>query len=126
VKETDDLLRKANRFLRTAELALDDGDYDSCVSRCYYAMFFMAEAILFSKGMRASSHKGVIKLFGEHFVKTGIVEAEFGKMLKRAYDSRQKGDYAIGFAVSEKEARESLERAKSFVSKVMSYIKKEE
>lgn len=124
MKEIDDLLQKANRFLRTAELALNDGDYDSCVSRCYYAMFFMAEAMLFSKGMRASSHKGVIKLFGEHFVKTGIVEAEFGKMLRRAYDLRHKGDYAMGFAVSEKEARERLEGAKSFVSRVESYIKR--
>ncbi|MDY6966818.1 MAG: HEPN domain-containing protein [Halobacteriota archaeon] len=46
MKEIEDLIKKAERFLRTAELILDDGDYDSCVSRCYYAMFFMAEAIL--------------------------------------------------------------------------------
>jgi len=40
MKEVEDLIQKAKRYLRTAELALKDGDYDSCVSRCYYAMFF--------------------------------------------------------------------------------------
>jgi len=55
MKEIEDLIKKAKRFLRTAELALNDGDYDSCVSRCYYAMFFMAEAVLLTKGLKASS-----------------------------------------------------------------------
>lgn len=66
MKEIEDLIKKAQRFLRTAEITLDDCDNDSCVSRCYYAMFFMAEAMLLSKGISASSHKGVISLFGEH------------------------------------------------------------
>ncbi|MEX2706693.1 MAG: HEPN domain-containing protein [Candidatus Freyrarchaeum guaymaensis] len=58
---------------------MNSGDYDSCVSRCYYAMFFLAEAVLLTKGLRASSHKGVISLFGKHFVKTGIFEKGIGQ-----------------------------------------------
>ena len=57
MKEIEDLIQKAKRYLRTAELTLKDGDYDSCVSRCYYAMFFMAEALLFTEELKASSHK---------------------------------------------------------------------
>ena len=73
----------------------DIGDYDSCVSRCYYAMFFMAEAALFTKNLSASSHKGVISLFGEHFIKTGIFDRDLGKALNDAYDKRLIGDYCI-------------------------------
>ena len=50
---------KADRYLRSAELLLKDGDFDSCVSRCYYAMFYSPEAILLTKDLKASSHKGV-------------------------------------------------------------------
>ncbi|GFP37733.1 uncharacterized protein HKBW3S44_01410 [Candidatus Hakubella thermalkaliphila] len=71
MKEIRDFIEKAEKFLTTAEHALDIGDYDSCVSRSYYAMLFLAEAVLLTKGLTASSHKGVISLFGEHFVKTG-------------------------------------------------------
>ena len=117
---------------------MGEGYYNFCVIRCYYAMFFMVEAMLFSRGimeermlfpreLSESGHRCIIKSFCEHFVKTGIVEAEFGKMLRRAYDLRQKGDYVImGSAVSEREARECLEGAKSFVSRMESYIKKVE
>ncbi len=44
MKEFEDLIKKAERFLHTAEYILSTADYDSCASRCYYAMFFMAEA----------------------------------------------------------------------------------
>jgi len=79
MKEIRDFMEKAEKFLTTAEHALNIGDHDSCVSRSYYAMFFMGEAALLTKGLSASSHKGVISLFGEHFVKTGIFDREMGR-----------------------------------------------
>lgn len=42
MREISIAIEKAERFLATAECALRMGDYDSCVSRSYYAMFFMA------------------------------------------------------------------------------------
>ena len=56
-------------------------------------MFFMAEAALLTKNLCASSHKGVISLFGEHFIKTGIFDRDLGKTLNDAYDKRLIGDY---------------------------------
>jgi len=124
MNEIADLIQKARRFLKSAELLLADGDFDSCVSRCYYAMFFMAEAALLTKGFRASSHKGVISLFGEQFIKSKLLREEIGKVLRRAYDSRQKGDYTTGFIVSEREAKETLAKAKDFVAEIEGYLKR--
>jgi len=42
-EEISDLIEKAGKFLVTAQQALNSGDYDSCASRCYYAMFFMKD-----------------------------------------------------------------------------------
>ena len=123
MKEIRDFIEKAEKFLSTAEHALNIEDYDSCVSRCYYAMFFMAEAVLLTKGLTSSSHKGVISLFGEHFVKAGIFEREFGKSLNDAYDKRQIGDYGVGFKVTKEEAKELLEIAKIFVQKLRDYLR---
>ena len=117
-----DLIAKAEKYLGTAQLTLDVGDYDTCVSRCYYAMFFMAEAALLTRGLRASSHKGVIGLFGEHFVKSGIFDRDLGKALRMAHDTRIVGDYGVGFSVGEDQARETLDRAREFVSRVKLYL----
>lgn len=85
MKEIDDLIEKAQKFLHTAEYTLSAGDYDSCASRGYYVMFFMAEAALLTKRLTSSSHKGVMGLFGEHFVKTGVLEKHLGNAINRAY-----------------------------------------
>ena len=122
MKEIKDFVEKAEKFLITARHSLDIGDYDSCVSRCYYAMFFMTEAILLTKNLTASSHKGVITLFGEHFVKTGIFNREAGKVLNETYDKRLIGDYGIGFTITEKEARETLKAAENFVKNLKNYL----
>ncbi|GFP26645.1 uncharacterized protein HKBW3S43_00350 [Candidatus Hakubella thermalkaliphila] len=124
MKEIRDFIEKAEKFLTTAEHALDIGDYDSCVSRSYYAMLFLAEAVLLTKGLTASSHKGVISLFGEHFVKTGIFERNLGKALNDAYDKRLVGDYGIGFTVTEEEARDLLETAQNFVQKLKNHLER--
>jgi len=123
MKEITDFIKKAEKFISTAEYSLNTGDYDSCVSRGYYAMFFMAEAVLLTKGLRTSSHKGVISLFGEQFVKTGIFERELGKALNDAYDKRLIGDYGVGFTVTEEESKDLLEKAKYFVLKLKDYLK---
>lgn len=122
--EIRDLIEKAEKFLSTAEQALGIEDYDSCVSRCYYAMFFMAEAVLLTKNLSASSHKGVISLFGEHFVKTEIFERNLGKALNDAYDKRLIGDYGVGFTVNEQQAKDLLETAYNFALQLKNYLKK--
>lgn len=122
MKEIRDLIKKAEKFLFTAEQALKIEDYDSCVSRCYYAMFFMAEAVLLTKDLSASSHKGVITLFGQYFVKTKVLDKELGKALNDAYDKRLVGDYGIGFIVSELQAMELLQTARNFVEILKDYL----
>lgn len=88
MKELHDYVDKARKFLRSARILFYCGDCDSCVSHCYYAMFFMAEAVLFSKGMSASSRRGVITLFGEHFVKPSIFDRSLARSLSNVYDYR--------------------------------------
>ncbi len=88
-------------------------------------MFFMAEAVLLTKGMKASSHKGVISLFGEHFVKTGIFDKELGKAFHDAYGMRLNGDYGIGFAITQKEAEDMLNTSQNFIKKLKDYLHEE-
>ena len=120
--EIKDFMGKAEKFLNTAQKALNIEDYDSCVSRCYYAMFFMAEAMLLTKNLTSSSHKGVISLFGEHFVKTEIIERNFGKALNDAYDKRLIGDYGVGFIVTEQQAKELFDVAQKFARELKDYL----
>jgi uncharacterized protein (UPF0332 family) len=64
------LLEKSARYIRSAQILADDGDFASAASRLYYAMFFVAEALLEIRGLSFSSHRAVISAFGQQFTKT--------------------------------------------------------
>ncbi|MBD3337533.1 MAG: HEPN domain-containing protein [Candidatus Lokiarchaeota archaeon] len=68
VDELYELIKKANRFIDSSELLFNTKDYDSAVSRTYYAMFFSAEALLLTIDLAPKSHSGLISLFGEKFI----------------------------------------------------------
>ena len=120
--EIDSLVKRAKRYIKSAELLLNDKDYESSVSRTYYAMFYTAQAALLTKTLSFSSHKGVISAFGKHFIKTEIFPKEMGRELNRAFEKRQIGDYGYNFVVSEEEATQMLQYGKEFVNKITFWL----
>lgn len=118
------LLQRAEKYLDSAQVLHGIEDYESCVSRTYYAMFYAAEAVLLSKGITCSSHKGTISMFGEHFVRSGLLPAGLGRAINRAFDKRQIGDYGYSFKITAKDARELLAEGRSFVKATAKYLRK--
>ncbi len=125
MKEVDALIKRAKRYLKSADLLIAAGDYESAVSRVYYAMFYSTPALLLMKNLSFSTHKGVISAFGEHFVKTGIFPKELSKALAQAFTKRQLSDYEYTFVTSRGEAREFSKKGKEFVDAVIKYLKQQ-
>ena len=119
------MIKKAHRYLKSAEILLLDKDFESSVSRAYYAMFYCAEAVLLTKNLSFSSHKGVISAFGEHFIKTGIFPKEFGRELNRAFEKRQIGDYEYTSLISDEDAEEILNSGKQFINAIENWLDKQ-
>jgi len=61
--------------------AQDNLHLRAAVSRAYYAMFYATTALLGSRGLWRSKHQGLIAAFGEHFVKPGLIEPRYGRIL---------------------------------------------
>ena len=125
MKEVESLIKRAKRYVKSAEVLLKDGDYESSVSRTYYAMLYSAQAALLTKSLSFSSHRGVISAFGKNFIKTNILSMEMGRELNRAFEKRQLGDYGHTFVISSDEAEEILKNGKKFIEKIVQYLKKD-
>jgi hypothetical protein len=54
------------------------------VARSYYAMFYVAEALLLGRGLSFSRHSAVIAAFGLHFTKTCVFPGEYQRHLTEA------------------------------------------
>jgi uncharacterized protein (UPF0332 family) len=125
LREIESLIKRAAKYLKTAESLLEEGDYESSVSRTYYAMFYCAQAALLTISLSFSSHAGVISAFGEHFVKTGIFPKKMSKELNRAFEKRQISDYSHTFIISEQESSQMLANGKEFVEEIVQHLKKQ-
>lgn len=115
----DEVMEKAERYVSSARLLHDDGDNISAVSRAYYAMFFMARALLKQKNVAPKTHAGIVNQFGLHLVKNGSVEARYGSLFRQAQQLREMGEYAESMhEISASEAAEIVGAAGNVVERM--------
>jgi uncharacterized protein (UPF0332 family) len=119
---SEDLFEKAERYIRSAQLLAADGDFDSAASRLYYAMFYIAEALLEEKGLSFSSHKSVISAFGQHFAKTNLLEPRFHQALLSAFSQRQLGDYTIDAGLGQQDIVSLQSDAQDFLAAARKWL----
>jgi uncharacterized protein (UPF0332 family) len=120
--DTLNLLEKARRAIHAAETLLQHGDVDFAAGRAYYAMFYIAEAVLSEKGFRSRKHGGVHAQFGEQFIKTGLMDAKFHRFLLDAFDRRLQGDYGFDAVLGAKEVTEMIEQAGEFLKEAEKFL----
>ena len=113
--EQADLLRKSKQSPDAANLMEQQPYHDFAASRAYYAMFYVAEAMLLEYGLSFSKHFAVIAAFGEQFAKTRLVSPEFQRYLIKGQDSRNVADYSHGPALSQADAALQIARAEEFL-----------
>jgi uncharacterized protein (UPF0332 family) len=121
-EETSALLEKAKRSIRNAEKTMEDGDLDFAASRAYYAMFYVADALLGKKDMHFSKHSGVHSAFAQHFVKTGEFDAKFQRWLVSSFNQRMLGDYGTAPEFNEEDVQEIIEQAREFLQAAQTYL----
>jgi uncharacterized protein (UPF0332 family) len=113
--EQEALLKKAQESIKAAQLLADNQLYDFAVSRAYYAMFYVVEALLLGEGLSFSKHSAVIAAFGLHFTKTGRTPADFHRYLIEGQASRNIGDYDPVSTLTNDQAEEQIRRAEVFL-----------
>jgi len=118
-------LDRANLALQQASDNLDLGYYDVATSRAYYAMFYATSALLVSKGISRSKHAGVHSAFGEYFVKPGLIEPQYSRMLVNAFHVRLDSDYEVKPSFSRALAEDILCDARQFVERAAVYLQQE-
>ena len=109
-------LKRADDTFAEAEILFKSNSLAGAVNRYYYAAFYAARALLALKGLDSSKHSGVISLFGQNFVKTGLIAPEIAKVLSESFEERIDADYE-DFVVPEREQVEGIRaHVKDFIA----------
>ena len=118
-------MENAEEMLEVARLNLNNDYYGSVCNRAYFAVFYAASALLFSKGMSFGKHSAIISAFRQHFIKTGEFDVKWSGIYQRIMSHRQSSDYDINVRVEKEQGVDDLKGAQAFVEEVERWLQKQ-
>lgn len=121
---TQQLLRNAEETLHAAEVLLKEEYLRDAVNRAYYAVFYTAESLLNEKDFRFKKHGTVHGAFAQHFVKPGIFDAKYHKLLVTTFGRRMLGDYDEVTRFNSEEVNEIISQAWEFLKAAKEFLAK--
>jgi uncharacterized protein (UPF0332 family) len=116
------LLDRARESHAAAKFLLDKGFANFSAGQSYYTMFYLAEAILYSIGLRFSSHSALVAAYGKEFAKTRLLDPKFHRYILVTQKRRETGHYGRENTVTSEEAHESIQWAGEFMQAVKAYL----
>ena len=92
----------------------------SIVNRAYYVMFYAVMGLFLKTNvtLKTSKHSGIISMFDQLFVRTGVIEKQYSKALHKAFNVRQVADYKELVEVTPEEAEEAIRAARKFLTEI--------
>ena len=117
-------LERAKEDLETAKSNLADKSYRASVNRSYYAIFHALRAITALDQFDSGKHSGIIAFINQNYVKTGVFDKSFSKMIDSAFRLREKADYEDFYVVAIEDAKGQIEKAATVIAAVEQYVER--
>jgi len=111
-------ITKSKESLRDAKILAKNGSWNACINRLYYACYYIVSPLVLQNKINTQTHSGLKAQFNLHFVKTGILSKENGKLYSDLMDWRQKGNYGDMFDFEQDTVEPLLAEVENFISKV--------
>ena len=117
-------IEKAFRALEQAQGVIVLKYWETIANRLYYAAYNAISALLIANGNTAQTHSGVIHLFGQQFIKTGVFPTEMGRLYHKLFTMRQTGDYDDTYGITEEDVLPFVEPTKILIEQTTKLARK--
>ena len=111
-------LEKSKRALEQASGIVQMQYWETIANRLYYAAYNAVSALLIAYGHTTQTHSGVTHLFGLHFIKTGLVPTEYGRLYHKLFSMRLTGDYDDTYGISEDDVLPYIEPTRNLINTI--------
>jgi uncharacterized protein (UPF0332 family) len=113
---------KSSEALNDAKVLANNQSWNACINRLYYACYYAVSALLLQNNVTTLTHTGLKTQFNLHFIKTGLIDKNYGKLFADLMDWRQKGDYGDMFDFDEDAVKPLIHPVESFIGKIKTLI----
>ena len=108
-------VEQAKGAISEIEILIEKNLLSLAINRIYYGMFYMLLALSLKNGFKTSKHNQLLGWFNKEFVKTGIIEKRFGKIVNTGFEDRTDGDYGIFVQFNKDEVISKFNDMKVFI-----------
>ena len=115
-------LDKAHEAYEDIEILKARGHWNGAANRLYYSVFHAVNALFINDGLEAGRHKTSHSLFSMHYIKTGILPIDYGRLYNNLQRLREKSDYNCFFDVSEQDIVDGIAIAANFIKAIEQLI----
>ena len=116
-------IKKSKETFDDAVFNAEAGKWNTSVNRLYYSSFTLLTALLLKNNIIAKSHKGVQIKFHNHYVKTGLVSKEEGRLYSKLLEWRFEEDYSDFIDFEEKIVAPLIKKVEEFNKKIFELLK---
>jgi uncharacterized protein (UPF0332 family) len=111
-------LTKAKDTLQEIDILIENKLWNTAINRLYYACYFAVSGLLLKHKINAQTHAGVRQMLGLHFIKTGIIPNELGKLYSNLFSMRQSSDYDDFITFEKDDVLINLSPTKELIQKI--------
>ena len=115
-------INSSKETLEAARLLAENKHWNSAINRLYYSCFYIISALLYKYDINANSHAGLKHQFTLHFIKSGLVDKELGRVFVELFDWRQKGDYGDFYDFDEEKTMPLFNPVETLITTIESLI----
>lgn len=108
-------LEKADNAYHEAEVVYNNELWNLTANRLYYAFYYAASALLIQNQYNVHTHAGVMTLLHQHFVSTGKLNIEQGRLAKLLFANRREGDYEDFVEMSKEDIEPLMPKVKALI-----------
>jgi uncharacterized protein (UPF0332 family) len=123
----DDLIKyrleQARDAIDVVDLLIKNDKLPAAVNRIYYGLFYSLLALSLRFNYETSKHQQLIGWFNKEFIRSGLIEKEFGRILRDAFENRTSGDYDSFVEFNQTEVLIFFAEMKSFIERIEIFIR---
>ena len=105
----------AEESLASAQREFDASAFIFAANRLYYSVFYAAIAALLERQQTFRKHSGVRAGFHRTFIRTDLLDVEWGRFYDQLFEDRQEGDYIALVAFDSDYVASQLARCAQFL-----------
>jgi len=115
-------MERAKRTFQEVEILKEAGLWNGVSNRLYYAVFHAISAMFIHDGHQVHTHHGSHALFGQNYIKTGVLPADYGKLYNQLQTMREQSDYNCAFEADPEDLKDKIEPAKQMIETICKMI----